>query len=111
MLTDNPLHEQLHIIGMFLAVILSILSFRAFFNYRLFRLLISAFAFLAFGIAEGVEVVFESEFDSEPFSINEIRDYIIILGLGLFGLGVLPNPKNPLVIDLVLELSFIYSFF
>lgn len=92
--TDNPTHEQLHIIGMFLAIFLSLLSFRAFFNYKLSRLLISAFAFLAFGIAEGVEVIFESEFNYEPLSISEIRDYIIILGLGIFGLGVIPNPKK-----------------
>jgi hypothetical protein len=92
--TKHPLHEELHTIGAFVAVFLAILSFRSYFNYKLHRLLFSAFAFLAFGVGEGMEIVFDTEFEADPLSINEIRDYIIILGLGLFGLGTIPKIRK-----------------
>jgi hypothetical protein len=57
-------------------------------------LLFSAFAFLAFGVGEGLEIVFDTEFYDDPFSITEIRDYVIILGLGLFGLGTIPKIRK-----------------
>lgn len=92
--TEHPLHEELHTIGAFVAVFLAVLSFRSYFNYKLHRLLFSGFAFLAFGVGEGLEIVFDAEFYNEPFSITEIRDYFIILGLGLFGLGTIPKIRK-----------------
>ena len=92
--TEHPLHEELHTVGAFVAVFLAILSFRSYFNYKLRRLLFSAFAFLAFGVGEGLEIVFDAEFYDDPFSITEIRDYVIILGLGLFGLGTIPKIRK-----------------
>ena len=92
--TKHPLHEELHTVGIFIAIFLAILSFRSYFNYKLHRLLFSGFAFLAFGVGEGLEIVFGVELYDEPFSISEIRDYFIILGLSLFGLGVIPKIRR-----------------
>ena len=89
--TDYPLHHELHTISTFIAIILAILSFKGYINYKINRLLFSTIAFLAFGIAEGIEVVYDIEFHGDVFGPSAIRDYIIILGLSLFALGTIPK--------------------
>ena len=81
----------MHTISTFLAIFLAILAFRAYKNYKINKLLFSAFAFIAFGISEGIETIYETEYHDEPFEISEIRDYIIIAGLSLFALGTIPK--------------------
>ena len=89
--TDYPIHYELHTVSMFIAIILAGLSFRAYKNYKITRLLFSAFAFLAFGIAEGIEIVYDVEYEGDFFGVTAIRDYIIIVGLSLFALGTIPK--------------------
>ena len=89
--TDFPLHHELHTISTFIAIILSGLAFKAYVNYKITRLLFSAFAFLAFGIAEGIEIIYDVEHEGDFFGVSAIRDYIIIAGLSLFALGTIPK--------------------
>ena len=89
--TDHPIHREMHTISTFLAIFLAILAFRAYKNYRISRLIFSGFAFMAFGIAEGIEIVYDLEYHDDPIGLNEIRDYIIITGLGLFAAGTIPK--------------------
>ena len=89
--TDYPIHHELHTVSTFIAIILSGLAFKAYINYKITRLLFSAFAFLAFGIAEGIEVVYDVEHKGDFFGVIAIRDYIIIAGLSLFALGTIPK--------------------
>ena len=89
--TDFPLHHELHTVSTFIAIILAGLAFRAYLNYKITRLLFSAFAFLAFGISEGIEIIYDVEHEGDFFGVTSIRDYIIIIGLSLFALGTLPK--------------------
>ena len=89
--TDYPIHHELHTVSTFIAIILAGLSFRAYLNYKITRLLFSAFAFLTFGIAEGIEIVYDVEHEGDFFGVTAIRDYIIIAGLSLFALGTIPK--------------------
>tara|TARA_B110001454_G_scaffold139257_1_gene129367 strand:- start:286 stop:615 length:330 start_codon:yes stop_codon:yes gene_type:complete len=89
--TNHPIHREMHTISTFLAIFLAILAFKAYKNYKITKLLFSAFAFIAFGISEGIETLYETEYHDEPFGISEIRDYIIIGGLSLFALGTIPK--------------------
>ena len=89
--TDFPLHHELHTISTFIAIILSGLAFRAYLKYKITKLLFSGFAFLAFGIAEGLEIVYDVEHESDFLGVSAIRDYIIIIGLSLFALGTIPK--------------------
>jgi len=89
--TNHPIHREIHTISMFLAIFLAILSFKAYVNYKIIRLLFSACAFLLFGISESIETIYEAEYHEEPFGISEIRDYIIIAGLSLFAIGTIPK--------------------
>ena len=89
--TDFPLHHELHTISTFIAIILSGLAFKAYVNYKITKLLFSGFAFLAFGIAEGLEIVYDVEHESDFLGVSAIRDYIIIIGLSLFALGTIPK--------------------
>jgi hypothetical protein len=89
--TDYPFHHELHTISTFIAMILAGLAFRAYLNYKITRLLFSGFAFLAFGIAEGLEIVYDVEHESDFLGVSAIRDYIIIIGLSLFALGTIPK--------------------
>ena len=89
--TDYPLHHELHTISTFIAIILAGLAFRGYINYKTTRLLFSGFAFLAFGISEGIEVIYNLEYHGEVFSPSAIRDYVIIVGLSLFALGTIPK--------------------
>ena len=89
--TDYPIHHELHTVSTFIAIILSGLAFKAYLNYKITRLLFSAFAFLTFGIAEGIEIVYDVEHEGDFFGVTAIRDYIIIAGLSLFALGTIPK--------------------
>ena len=89
--TDYPLHHELHTISTFIAIILAILSFKGYINYKINRRLFSTIAFLAFGIAEGIEIVYDVEHEGDFFGVTAIRDYIIIAGLSLFALGTIPK--------------------
>ena len=89
--TDYPLHHELHTISTFIAIILSGLAFKAYVNYKITKLLFSGFAFLAFGIAEGLEIVYDVEHEGDFLGVSAIRDYIIIIGLSLFALGTIPK--------------------
>ena len=89
--TDYPIHHELHTVSTFIAIILSGLAFRAYLNYKINRLLFSAFAFLVFGIAEGIEIIYDVEHEGDFFGVTAIRDYIIIVGLSLFALGTIPK--------------------
>ena len=89
--TEHPIHHELHTVSMFLAIILTGFAFRAYLNYKITRLLFSGFAFLAFGIAEGLEIVYDVEHESDFLGVSAIRDYIIIIGLSLFAFGTIPK--------------------
>ena len=89
--TDYPIHHELHTISAFIAIILAGLAFKAYINYKLTRLLFSGFAFLAFGIAEGLEIVYNVEYEGDFLGVSAIRDYIIIIGLSLFAVGTIPK--------------------
>jgi len=92
--TNHPIHREMHTVSTFLAIFLAILAFRAYKNYKISRLLFSGFAFIAFGLAEGIEIVYDMEYHDNPLGLNEIRDYIIIIGLSLFALGTIPKNRN-----------------
>ncbi|MGY5145786.1 MAG: hypothetical protein ACW9XB_05145 [Candidatus Nitrosopumilus sp. metabat.KBP569_Feb_25m_nospike.7] len=92
--TNHPIHREIHTISMFLAMFLAILAFKAYVNYRITRLLFSAFAFLAFGISESIETIYEPDYHEEPFGMSEIRDYVIIAGLSLFAMGTIPKKEK-----------------
>ena len=89
--TDYPIHHEIHTISTFMAIILAGFAFKAYFNYKITRLLFSGFAFLAFGISEGIEVIYELEHQGDYLSVSAIRDYVIIVGLSLFALGTIPK--------------------
>jgi Ca2+/Na+ antiporter len=93
--SDNVYHEIIHVLALFGTIFLAGLSFKAFYTYRIVRMLCAAFAFLLFGGAEGLEIIedFGKEEHKEYDSIAEIRDYFIILGIGVFALGTIPS-KN-----------------
>ena len=89
--TEHPIHHELHTVSMFLSIILAGFAFRAYLNYKITRLLFSGFAFLAFGIAEGLEIVYDVEHEGDFLGVSAIRDYIIIIGLSLFAFGTIPK--------------------
>ena len=77
----------MHVLTLYTTLFLALLSFRAFHNYCLTRLLFSGFAFLLFGISEIIEIFDDFEHHDDPFSVNEIRDYVIIGAIALFAAG------------------------
>ena len=89
--TEHPIHHELHTISTFLAIILAGFAFKAYLKYKITRLMFSGFAFLAFGISEGIEVIYDLEYHGDIFSVTAIRDYVIIIGLSLFALGTIPK--------------------
>jgi len=94
--SDNEYHKIIHVLSLFGTIFLAGLSFKAFYNYRIVRMLCAAFAFLLFGGAEGLEIIedFNREEHKEYDSIDEIRDYFIILGIGVFALGTISSRKK-----------------
>ena len=92
--TEYPIHHEIHTVSTFMAIILAGFAFKAYFNYKITRLLFSGFAFLAFGISEGIEVIYDLEYHGEVFSASAIRDYVIIGGLSLFALGTIPKKSQ-----------------
>ena len=89
--TEYPIHHEIHTVSTFMAIILAGFAFKAYFNYKITRLLFSGFAFLAFGIAEGIEIIYDVDHEGDFFVVSAIRDYIIIVGLSLFALGTIPK--------------------
>ena len=87
--SNHPIHEEIHIASAFSAIILGMLSFKGYFKYRLIRLIFSGLAFITFGIVEGIQVYIVEEDMNKPGSLQEIEEYLIVLGLGLFGLGTM----------------------
>ena len=85
--SEHRVHELMHVLTLYTTLFLALLSFRAFYNYRLTRLLFSGFAFLLFGISEIIEIFDDFEHHDDPFSVNEIRDYVIIGAIALFAIG------------------------
>ncbi len=92
--SKHQIHELIHILALFATLFLAFLSFRGFYNYRLIRLLFPAFAFLLFGASEIVEIIDDFEHHDDPFSVNEIRDYIIIGAISLFAIGTMIGVKK-----------------
>lgn len=92
--SEHREHELMHILTLYATLFLAFLSFRAFYNYRLSRLLFSGFAFLVLGVSETVELFDDFEHHDDPFSINEIRDYIIIAAIALFSVGTVFRIKK-----------------
>ena len=94
--SDNVYHEIMHVLGLFGIILLAGLAFKSFFTYRIGRLLFAAFAFLLFGGSEAIEIVedFSREEHKKYDSMDEIRDYLILIGIGLFALGTLYSQKN-----------------
>ena len=92
--SEHMAHELMHILTLYATLFLAFLSFRAFYNYRLSRLLFSGFAFLVLGVSETVELFDDFEHHDDPFSINEIRDYIIIAAIALFSVGTVFRIKK-----------------
>ena len=92
--SNHPIHEEIHAASAFLAIILGALSFKAYFRYRLVRLIFSGLAFMTFGIAEGIQVYIVEENMNSPGSLQEIEEYLIVLGLGLFGIGTMVKVRN-----------------
>ena len=92
--SEHREHELMHILTLYATIFLAFLSFRAFYNYRLSRLLFSGFAFLVLGVSETVELFDDFEHHDDPFSINEIRDYIIIAAIALFSVGTVFRIKK-----------------
>ena len=92
--TEYPIHHEIHTVSTFMAIILAGFAFRAYFNYKITRLLFSGFAFLAFGISEGIEVIYDLEHQGDYLSVPAIRDYVIIVGLSLFALGTIPKKSQ-----------------
>ena len=64
------------------------------FSFIFVLIIISAFAFLLFGVSEFIEVVEDVESHEGPFSINEIRDYFIIGAIALFAIGTIVRIKK-----------------
>ena len=92
--SEHVLHELMHVLTLYATIFLAFLSFKAFYNYRLSRLLFSGFAFLVLGVSETVELFDDFEHHDDPFSINEIRDYIIIAAIALFSVGTVFRIKK-----------------
>jgi len=92
--SEHRVHELMHVLTLYATLFLAFLSFRAFYNYRLSRLLFSGFAFIVLGISETVELFDDFEHHDDPFSVNEIRDYIIIAAIALFSVGTVFRVKK-----------------
>jgi asparagine N-glycosylation enzyme membrane subunit Stt3 len=92
--SEHREHELMHVLTLYATIFLAFLSFKAFYNYRLSRLLFSGFAFLVLGVSETVELFDDFEHHDDPFSINEIRDYIIIAAIALFSVGTVFRIKK-----------------
>lgn len=85
--TEYTLHELIHGIILMMSIYLSFLSFRAFFKYKITRILFTAFAFAVFGVSELIEMYDDIDDHDEPGSIDEIRDYVIFAAITLFAVG------------------------
>ena len=92
--SNHPIHEEIHAASTLLAIILGALSFKAYFNYRITRLIFSGLAFMVFGIAEGFQMYIDQEVGHVEGSLQEIEEYLIVLGLGLFGIGTMVKVRN-----------------
>ena len=90
--TESTANFAIHVISTFIAIFLSILAFRAYFNYKIMRLLFSAAAFLVFGVAEGMELINDIDYHDNP--ADEIRDYVMVIGLSLFAIATIPKKEK-----------------
>jgi hypothetical protein len=90
--TESTQNFAIHVIGTFIAFFLSILSFKAYFSYKIIRALFSAVAFLIFGIVQGIELVNDIEYHDNP--VDEIRDFAMIIGLSLFAIATIPKKEK-----------------
>ena len=92
--SNHPIHEEIHAASAFSAIILGMLSFKGYFKYRLIRLIFSGLAFMIFGVAEGIQVYIVEEDLNNPGSLQEVKEYLIVVGLSLFGLGTMFKVRN-----------------
>ena len=91
---NNPIKDEIHAASAFLAIILGGLSFKGYFDYRLTRLIFSGLAFTVFGIAEGFQMYIDQEVGHVEGSLQEIEEYVIVVGLSLFGIGTMFKVRN-----------------
>ena len=70
-----------------MSLYLSFLSFRAFFKYKISRVLFAAIAFAVFGVSEVIEMYDDVNNHDEPSSLSEIRDYVIFAAITFFAIG------------------------
>jgi len=94
--SDHIYHEIMHGFAFFATIFLALLAFKSYFTYRIGRLLFAALAFLLFGGSEAVEIIedFNREDHQNYDSLDEVRDYLIIMGIGVFALGTLYSKKK-----------------
>ena len=94
--SDHAHHEIIHGLAFFATIFLALLAFKSYFTYRIGRLLFAALAFLLFGGSEAVEIIedFNREDHQNYDSLDEVRDYLIIMGIGVFALGTLYSKKT-----------------
>ncbi len=84
---EHTIHEIFHGVTFMMSLYLSFLSFGAFYRYRISRILFAAIAFAIFGASEVIEMVDDLESHDEPWSLDEIRDYVIFAAITLFAIG------------------------
>ena len=94
--SDHVYHEIMHGLAFFATIFLALLAFKSYFTYRIGRMLFAALAFLLFGGSEAVEIIedFNREDHQNYDSLDEVRDYLIIMGIGVFALGTLYSKKK-----------------
>lgn len=91
--TDSTIHELFHGIILMMSLYLSFLSFRAFYKYKITRMLFTAIAFAIFGVSEVIEMAEALEDPDEIFSLDEIRDYVIFAAISIFAIGTFYKTK------------------
>ena len=85
--TEYALHEMFHGIILMLSLYMSFLSFRAFYKYKITRMVFTAVAFAVFGVSEVIEMAEALEDPDDVFSLDEIRDYVIFAAISIFAIG------------------------
>lgn len=91
--TEYALHEMFHGIILMLSLYMSFLSFRAFYKYKITRMLFTAVAFAVFGVSEVIEMAEALEDPDDVFSLDEIRDYVIFAAISIFAIGTFYKSK------------------
>ena len=85
--TESTLHDLFHGIILMMSLYMSFLSFRAFYKYKITRMVFTAVAFAVFGVSEVIEMAEALEDPDDVFSLDEIRDYVIFAAISIFAIG------------------------